>query len=491
PFTVLAICVAMLVRWWRRPHGLPPGPRGIPLLGVIPFMGEFPERVIKKWSLEKYGPIMCARMGMEDGVFLNTAEAIKMAFCDKSEHLSGRPRTTIFKQVTKDKGLALKQYGKDYNIIRKFVVRTLSQWGVGKTMIEDQIVEEAGLLADFLKNKTNQPIELKLYFYVMTSNIIGRVVCGRRHDFEDEEYHEILNNIQKMFSPQLPLSFWLFPRDSTPLIFCWGLKHLPWFRGANNRMIERVKKTLEYCKGVIEEHKKTFDKNNLRDLIDALLYEQQFGKKSKRKVLLEDELVVIVRDLFTAGSETSSLMISWVLIMLLHHPEHAKKVIEEIDDVMGPNGAPSTKHRDRMPFTCAVIQETFRCKIVAPIGIQHYAQATVELGGYIIPQGTMVYSNIWGVHNDPVAWPNPSKFDPYRHISKDGKFFTSNNIISFSTGPRSCPGEPLAKMEIFLFVTKILQKFEVKAPPDKLPSLVGVNCLLFSPESCELIFIPM
>nr|XP_018668421.1 cytochrome P450 2C42-like [Ciona intestinalis] len=252
-------------------------------------------------------------------------------------------------------------------------------------------------------------------------------------------------------------------------------------------MIERIKNWLEHSKDHVEEHKKTFDKNNLRDLIDSFLHEQAYGKTENKNVYTEEELIVIVRDLFSAGSETSSNSILWILIVLLHHPHHAKKCIQEIDDVMGPNGAPSSQHREKMPFTCAVIQETFRYRTVAPIGLQHYAQATVELGGYVIPQGTMVYSNIWGVHNDPVAWPNPSEFDPYRHINKDGKFVPSNNIMTFSIGPRSCPGEALAKLEIFMFVTKILQKFNVRASPNNPPSLDGVNCLQFTPLSCEVI----
>ncbi|XP_078488181.1 cytochrome P450 2C20-like [Ciona intestinalis] len=350
----------------------------------MPFMGEFPERVIKKWSLEKYGPIMCARMGMQDSIFLNTADAIKMAFCDNSEYLSGRPTTTIFKQVTGDKGIAIKQYGENYKIIRKFIVRTLSKYGVGKTMIENQIVEEAGLLAEFLKTKTDQPVDLKFYLYVLTSNIVSRVVCGRRYDFEDEKYHEVLINLQKILGDAKDAPFTLL------IDFFPGLKHLPWFRGANNRMIERMKNWLEHSKDHIEEHKKTFDKNNLRDLIDSFLYEQEYGETENKNVYTEEELIVVVRDLFAAGSETSSNSILWILIVLLHHPHHAKTCIQEIDDVMGPNGAPSSQHRDKMPFTCAMIQETFRYRTVAPIGLQHYAQATVELGGYVIPQGTMI-----------------------------------------------------------------------------------------------------
>ena len=64
--------------WWRKPHSkFPPGPRGIPLFGVLPWLSNYPERKLKKWSQKHYGPVMSARFGMEDVVILNTFDAVQ------------------------------------------------------------------------------------------------------------------------------------------------------------------------------------------------------------------------------------------------------------------------------------------------------------------------------------------------------------------------------------------------------------------------------
>ena len=62
--------------WFRRPSHFPPGPRGLPVLGVAPFLGKFPERTFRKWS-KSYGPIMSARLGSNDIVVLNSSDVIQ------------------------------------------------------------------------------------------------------------------------------------------------------------------------------------------------------------------------------------------------------------------------------------------------------------------------------------------------------------------------------------------------------------------------------
>lgn len=72
----VAILLGMLWIWWyKRPARFPPGPRGLPLVGVIPFMSKRPEVKFRKWSKE-YGPIMSVRVGRQDWVILNNIQAM-------------------------------------------------------------------------------------------------------------------------------------------------------------------------------------------------------------------------------------------------------------------------------------------------------------------------------------------------------------------------------------------------------------------------------
>ena len=53
----------------------PPGPLAVPCLGVLPFLGQHPEKIFAKWS-KKYGPIMSVKLGMNDVVILNDYNTI-------------------------------------------------------------------------------------------------------------------------------------------------------------------------------------------------------------------------------------------------------------------------------------------------------------------------------------------------------------------------------------------------------------------------------
>ena len=71
----LVVFILFLINWYRRPNKFPPGPRGIPVLGYLPFIGNKPHETAVKLS-KKYGPILSMRLGFEDHLFLNDFDSI-------------------------------------------------------------------------------------------------------------------------------------------------------------------------------------------------------------------------------------------------------------------------------------------------------------------------------------------------------------------------------------------------------------------------------
>ena len=99
-----------------------------------------------------------------------------------------------------------------------------------------------------------------------------------------------------------------------------------------------------------------------------------------------------------------------------------------------------------------------------------------------------ILANLWAVHNNPNDWHEPEKFIPERHLDKDGNFIKSNKIIPFSIGSRNCLGEALARAEVFLFIVKIMQKFEVLPNPDNpTPPDEGIPGVVYTPQHYPLI----
>ena len=64
-------------------------------------------------------------------------------------------------------------------------------------------------------------------------------------------------------------------------------------------------------------------------------------------------------------------------------------------------------------------------------------------------------------------WKDPEKFLPERFLDEQGNFVSSNHVIPFSVGPRHCLGEQLARMEVFIFLVGMLQKFEFLPDPNE------------------------
>ena len=115
--------------------------------------------------------------------------------------------------------------------------------------------------------------------------------------------------------------------------------------------------------------------------------------------------------------------------------------------------------------------EVQRLGNIAESALPHYTLTDTTLCGYRVPKDTVVMVNLEAVHLDPECWENPKEFNPYRHIDADGNVITSQgNWLPFSAGRRVCPGESLAKVELFLFLSIILQNYtfvpeEGKEPP--------------------------
>ena len=61
----------------------------------------------------------------------------------------------------------------------------------------------------------------------------------------------------------------------------------------------------------------------------------------------------------------------------------------------------------------------------------------VELGGYLLPKGTMIIPEIRSIHMDPNEWPEPEVFRPERWIDDAGKVRKSDSFMPFSAGLHS------------------------------------------------------
>ena len=169
-----------------------------------------------------------------------------------------------------------------------------------------------------------------------------------------------------------------------------------------------------------QEHKETFKAETVRDLTDAFLKAAEESRNEDSRachLLSEDHIMMAISDIFTAGFETTSSALRWVIAYLVRYPDVQARAYEEIGHVVGRDRLPVLEDRCHLPYLEAVIAECLRITFVVPLSIPHKTTCDTQLAGYDIPKDTMVLFNHWAMHLDPSEWINPETFDPMRLVA--------------------------------------------------------------------------
>uniref|UniRef100_A0A2I2YTE6 Cytochrome P450 family 21 subfamily A member 2 n=1 Tax=Gorilla gorilla gorilla TaxID=9595 RepID=A0A2I2YTE6_GORGO len=113
------------------------------------------------------------------------------------------------------------------------------------------------------------------------------------------------------------------------------------------------------------------------------------------------------------------------------------------------------------------MRRVLRLRPVVPLALPHHTTRPSSISGYDIPEGTVIIPNLQGAHLDETVWERPREFWPDRFL-EPGK---NSRALAFGCGARVCLGEPLARLELFVVLTRLLQAFTLLPSGDALPSL--------------------
>lgn len=450
---------------WRS-KAFPPGPPAFPIIGNLLVFRS----LVKKTGFyhlaverlaEKYGPIIGMQLGAgPPTVFITGFEYVTEAL-NKVE-LDGRPNGFVvrFRTMGKRRGV-LATDGELWQTQRRFLLRNLRDFGFGKKSMERIIQDEAASLVKYLEElamKNPDGVSFQDALTLPVLNSLWNITAGSRHEVHDSVFQNYIR-MQGNFTRK---------NDSSG-----GLINMfPWLRficpeaSGFNRVKQHHIEMWDFFKGVVKQHEATYQDSESRDLIDVYLREIRASYK-RDDTFSEDQLISVLKDLFAAGSDTTSNTLSFFFLYMLLHPRVQSKVQEEIDNVIGWEKLPSTDDRKKMPYLSAVILETQRISNIGPFTLPHRALENTAIGGYTVPKDSTVLMSIYSVHMDKKYWKNPEMFLPERFIDNNGAFHPNSHVIPFGIGHRRCLGETLAKNSLFIFAAVLLQYFHVLPVPDQ------------------------
>ncbi|XP_075713921.1 cytochrome P450 1A1 [Rhinoderma darwinii] len=440
-----------------------PGPMPLPLIGNLLSLSKNPHLSLTKMS-ETYGDVLQIQIGTKPVLVLSGLETLRQALLKQGEVFSARPDLFTFRHVGDGQSLTFSHdSGEVWKARRRLAHNALKAFAIspslassGTTLVEDHISKEVEYLIRKFAELIEEKGEFDHYRYVVVSvaNVICAMCFGKRYSHDDQEFLDLVN---------LTDEFGAAAASGNPADFIPILQYLP-SRTMKN-FININKKFTSFTQKIVHEHYRTLDNNVIRDITDSLIQHSQEKKldENSNVKLSEQKIVNIANDLFGAGFDTITTALSWSLMYLVAYPEIQEKIQIELDQVVGRERRPKLSDRAQLPYTEAFIFEMFRHSSFLPFTIPHCTTSDTVLNGYFIPKDICVLINQWQVNHDPKLWKDPFCFCPERFMTKDGMSVNkeeSEKVMVFGLGKRRCLGEAIGRIEVFLFLTTMLQQMQ-------------------------------
>ncbi|XP_069336176.1 cytochrome P450 2J2 [Eulemur rufifrons] len=463
----------------RRPKNYPPGPWRLPFAGSFFHLGFEQSHLTLQRFVKKYGNLLSLDFGDIPTVVITGLPLIKEALIHMDQHFVNRPVSPIRERIIKGNGLIMSN-GQVWKEQRRFAMTALRNFGLGKKSLEERIQEEACHLIEAIKEENGQPFDPHFKINNAVSNIICSITFGKRFEYQDDQFQELLRLLDEATYIEASMACQLYS------IFPRIMKFVP---GSHQTVFRNWEKLKLFVSRIIEKHKRDWNPDETRDFIDAYLKEMAKNAGNATSSFHEENLIWSTLDLFFAGTETTSTTLRWGLLYLAFYPEIQEKVHAEIDRVIGQGQQPSLAARESMPYTNAVIHEVQRMGNIIPVNVPREVTVDTTLAGYHLPKGTMILTNLTALHRDPTEWDTPDTFNP-EHFLDNGQFKKREAFLPFSIGKRACLGEQLARSELFIFFTSLMQKFTFRAPNNEKLSLKFRMGITISPVKHRLCAVP-
>ncbi|KAL1436693.1 hypothetical protein MTO96_049419 [Rhipicephalus appendiculatus] len=341
---------------------LPPGPRGFPFLGYLPFMlkdGHWEVDTLRK----KYGNIFGLHLGLRYVVFLCDYDSVKQALSHNA--LLYRPKEFPLSSNPHESLITLN--GAVWQEQRRFFLKMFKKLGAGRPVMEAHVQKELSHLLDDLNARDGDPVILLDLLTTSVSNVLTMVLASRRfgRDHPQREYlNEVIQLVVALSTQVLAVNFFPWLRS---LFSSIGL-------GSCGRLRDAFSRRTRFTEQMMSDNERSYQEGTVRNFADGFISEmknrQQANKTFTRKLLVGN-----VASFIGGGTGTMCTALEWLLVMSAAHPHQQNLVRAETDAVIqqkGPGSRITWSDRLKMPYAQAFTWETMRCKPVNPLALMRW-----------------------------------------------------------------------------------------------------------------------
>ncbi|MDQ2855916.1 MAG: cytochrome P450 [Acidobacteriota bacterium] len=416
---------------------VPPGPKGHPILGVMPEFNRDMLGFIER--CRDYGDVVRARFLYVTGYFLFHPDDIEYVLSTNAKNLikSMSLRSNFFGRLLGN-GL-LTSEGEFWRRQRRLAQPAFHRQRI--SAYADVMVEfTERMMVAWQEGETR---DIHRDMMRLTLEIVARTLFNADVSGDADRVGKILSEIVKPFASQATLKWILDNRLPTP---------------AHVRFHRTVKEIDEIVYRIIAERRASGRDEG--DLLSMMLQAQDEDGSQMTDAQLRDEVMT----LFLAGHETTALTLSWSWYLLGLNPEAEAKFHAELDQVLAGR-RPTFADLPQLKYTERIAKESMRLYPPA-FGVGREAIQDCEIGGFRIPAKAQVFAFQWVTQRDSRYFERPEEFDPDRWTEEFVSRLPKYAYFPFGGGPRACIGNTFAMMEIVLALATIGQRFRLKLAPD-------------------------
>jgi cytochrome P450 len=416
----------------------PPGPKGLPIVGVAFELRRDPLALLRRVARE-YGDIVSIRVPLGTRILLNNPGYIEQLLVVQQAKFH---KSTLTKQVTErmlGQGLLISEG----DLWRR--QRRPAQPAFHRSRINEYAAPMVEIAQAHIRDwRDGESRDVAHAMTALTLDIAVRTLFGTTLPGEAEQVGRAMtflmrHQLGRQRSPFRVPESWPTPR---------------------NRRAEREVEFLDsLVYRIIEERRAQSGSNHHNDLLSMLMGAMDEDGSQMTPKQLRDETMT----LFLAGHETTALTLSWTWYLLSQNPAVETRLEEELRGVLGGR-APDVADLMRLPYLQAVLNEVLRLYPPAYI-LARTAIAPCTIGGYDIPTGTTILTSQWVMHRDERYFDDPDSFHPERWLDGLADRLPAGVYLPFGDGPRRCIGQGFAQLEAALVIGTIAQRFRFRLVP--------------------------